>query len=626
MITAIEKHNSHLDMFRTAQNGNRNSTLNTQALLSFGLALGNNELSMSKVENDYIDVAKALQMEDNEIKKTLASALNAAIPFTISNGSTPGQTDKPLDKSSLLVAPTYTALEDYAKDHGTPVSAFEKAKWIEGEYLGRKCLKIPHEDDIIRVRFLDGNKPKWQPIKPHDKKDKIVPCWYGFNRAVTMATKAKDKTIVLCNGQPSVITAQHYDIAALAQTDGEDKHIHAPLMKRLKNAIQENGLKVVLAYDGDDTGRSMTDKVMKQLQINKIDVRKVLFGGDDGYDLADYCKQHKIDIMDKLLRLAAFNVGTQSDERKTLTLSDSMDGILGDFQKNKAPGNAVAIPFKSFHKLGGYAYMTAPGKLGMVMGPSGHGKTSFMETWVDMWLRAGIDVLWYSPEWDAMETHWRRIQRNGGATYDQVRELILYRDEKIEGIPEAQRLGKRLSPETLSKTYLVNDTIRNWPGHIFCYKAQRVTETVLDHMSKRLQRQRRDGRRVGVVVFDYMQLMRTQAEVSGKNTYEVIGDMLKDWCVENHIFGLVGMQVKKSSGQTDNLLGMYDAQWVRPDIFNLIVTLNIKEREIFEAGIGTGRMEKDKIATANICKNSTGQLGEIQLETNFRYLAWKDRK
>jgi hypothetical protein len=462
------------------------------------------------------------------------------------------------------------------------------------------------------------------PIKPPGMVEKITPCWYGFKRGIAMAAKVAHKTVVICNGQPSVIAAQHHHVPAIAQTDGEGVDITKPLLKRLRDEIRDKGLSVILAFDGDETGRKSTEKIQKQLQANNIPVRAVQFGGDDHYDLADHCKRWGKSSMEQLQRLAAFSIRVQSDERKVGSLFDSMEGILCADESESTPGVSVAIPFKSFHDLGGYAYMTAPGKLAMIMAPSGHGKTSFMETWADHWLKSGIDVLWYSPEWDAMETHWRRIQRNGGATYDQIRELVMYRNEEFEGIPKHKRAGKLLPPELHRKTQDVNRTIKDWPGHLFCYKAQRVTETVLEHMSKRLQLQRREGRRVGIAVFDYMQLMRTQTEVSGKNTYEVIGDMLKDWCVDNHVFGMVGMQVKKSSGQTDNLLGMYDAQWVRPDVFNLIVTLNITEKEKFSGGIGTGVMEKQELATAHVCKNSTGRIGEKQVRTNFRYLAWKE--
>jgi hypothetical protein len=586
------------------------------------------KLSIDQVTRDYEAAAVALGLDKPGIQATLRSAMDGAksnprqldIP---TNGNKPTATTP---KANLVLAPTYTALEDYAIAHGCPVSAYEDAKWSEQDSPRGKCLlHVPCEDGVTRVRYLDGESPKWMPIKPPGMEGKITPCWYGFTRAIAMAKASTHKTVVICNGQPSVIAAQYHSIPAIAQTDGEGKLITKPLLKRLKTAISENRLSVILAYDGDDTGREATKKVLEQLQANSIPVKVVHFGGDKGFDLADYCKRWKSQTMTQLQRLAAYSVRVKSDEHKTEGLAYSMEGILANDDDEQTPGASIAIPFKSFHHLGGYAYMTAPGKLAMIMAPSGHGKTSFMETWADLWLKTGIDVLWYSPEWDAMETHWRRIQRNGGATYDQIRELVMYRNEEFQGIPKEKRIGKLLTPELHKKTRQVNQSIVDtWPGKIFCYRAQRLTETVLGHMSKRLQLQRREGRRVGVAVFDYMQLMRTQQEIAGKNTYEVIGDMLKDWCVENHVFGLVGMQVKKSSGKTDSLLGMYDAQWVRPDIFNLIVTLNITEQEVFSGGIGTGRMEKQELATANVCKNSTGQIGEVQVRTNFRYLAWKE--
>ena len=623
-------HENNLDEFRASANGTRNNNLNTLAIKSFSLALGNQELSIATVENDYTAAAKALQMVDGEVVATLRSALDGATPRAIdSNGSNSNGQVTPV-KTNMALAPTYTALEDYALAHGVPGSELERHEWEEGvypygKYKGIACFIVPHEDGIKRARIKNPDEAdgkKWLPIKPEGMKEKITPCWYKFKSAVSMAVASKHKTIVLCNGQPSAITAQYHSIPALAQTDGENKKITTPLLKRLLAATTEHKLSVLLAYDGDDTGRSATNLIQKQLQDNKVTIRIVQFGGDGGYDLADYCKQHKADVFEKLLKLAAYNAQATTDEHQVKELSGAMDDILSNNDTVIAPGNSVMIPFKSFHKFGGYAYMTAPGKMAMIMAPSGHGKTSLMETWVDWWLKSGTDVLFYSPEWDALETHFRRVQRNGGASYDQMRELVLYRNETAEGIAKSQRMGRLLGSNILSKTHMVNNAIKGWPGHVFTYKAQRITETVLEHMGKRLHRQRRDGRRVGIAVFDYMQLMRTQQEVSAKNTYEVLGDMLKDWCVDNHVFGLVGMQVKKSSAQTEDLLGMYDAQWVRPDIFNLIVTLNIKEHEVFENGVGHKKLAT--IATANICKNSTGDTGEVQLKTNFKHLAWEE--
>lgn len=614
---AVEWHERNLSIFHGTPNGNRNDTLNIQALKSFSLALGSEHLSTSQVEADYTSAAIALQMEKSSYAPTLRSALSAATPHEFyDNGNSPDQGK--MDKSKLILAPVYTALEDYALAHGVPVSAFEKFQWVEGEHQNRKCLQVPHEDGVTRARFLDGENPKWKPIGSGHK-----PCWYSFKQAVSMATETSHKTIVLCNGQPSVVVGQNYGIAALAQTDGENKKITPPLLKRLLAAIKEHKLKVMIVFDGDDTGREATKKILEQLRMNKVAVSAVYFGGDDGYDLADHCKRHGKKAMSQLQRLAAYSVRAVDNEHKNKRLDYSMEGILAADENIVSPGEAVLIPFKSFHKYGGYAHMTAPGKMAMIMAPSGHGKTSFMETWADYWLKSGVDILWYSPEWEALETYFRRIQRNGGATYDQMQSLILYRNETARNVSKSQRQGGLLPSGVHEKTNQVRATVMAWPGDMFIYRAQSDIETVLAEMTKRLQLQRREGRRVGVAIFDYMQLLHTAKETKGKNSYEVLCALIKQWCIDNHIFALVGVQVTKTAGRNGNdLLGQYDAQWVRSDVFNLIVTLNIPTIEKFDDGVGVKQLSK--IATANICKNSTGKTGEVQLKTNFEYLCWED--
>ena len=283
-------HAENLMAFSYAANGNRNDLLNEKAFDSFRLALNDeSKLSVAQVQSDYSAAAVALGLDKNEIQKSIQSALAGAKAkprnLSINRPLTPK-----ISKSDLMLAPTYTALEDYALAHGVPVSAFQEAKWTEGIHNGRPCLFVPHEDGIVRVRFLDGEQPKWLPIKPDGMTDKIVPCWYGFKRAIDMAKEADHKTLALCNGQPSVITAQYYGIAALAQTDGEGKKIEQPLLKRLLAAVKEHELKIIVAMDGDDTGRNATKDRQAQLQANGIPVSIVYFGGDDGYDLADYCK------------------------------------------------------------------------------------------------------------------------------------------------------------------------------------------------------------------------------------------------------------------------------------------------------------------------------------------------
>lgn len=528
-----------------------------------------------------------------------------------------------------MLAPTYTALEDYALAHGVPVSAFQEAKWTEGIHNGRPCLFVPHEDGIVRVRFLDGEQPKWLPIKPDGMTDKIVPCWYGFKRAIDMAKEADHKTLALCNGQPSVITAQYYGIAALAQTDGEGKKIEQPLLKRLLAAVKEHELKIIVAMDGDDTGRNATKDRQAQLQANGIQVSIVYFGGDDGYDLADYCKQHKTDIITKLIKLSKYNERELTPVVTGKELAFDFETMIRFPTKSLPTGEMVITPMKGLHEWGGLATMLLPGMMTEVMGPSGGGKTSFMETWLDVLRQRGFESLWYSPEWIPKTMHYRTLQRYGGAYADDIWASVLWHKEQANGIPESKREGRPLKYNSKAGQLALktNSVIRKWPGDIHCFQSVAVTETVLEDMSKRLHRLRRDDKRIGVAFFDYAQLLHTVTEEAGRNSYEIIISKIKQWSKENCIHSIVGSQVTKEKARQcidqGRLMGKYDSHWVAPNEFNLILSLNIQYDGVDPI---TQEPVKTNRAIVNVCKNSTGQEGTVQMVTDFPHLRWIDKR
>ena len=625
-------HAQNLMEFGATANGNRNQQLNTQAIKSFALALGDDNLSVTQVQSDFMAAAKALGLAENEITSTLKSALSGANPrepFS-ANGKQPTQT---MSKDNLMLAPTYTALEDYALAHGTPVTAFEAAKWREGvkpsgKYQGAKCLIVPHEDNVERVRFLDMSETddtKWMPIGSGHK-----PCWYGFNKAVTKAVASKHKTLVLCNGQPSVITAQHYGIPALAQTDGEGKLIETPLLKRLLAATTEHKLKMIIAMDGDETGRKSASDRQAQLQANGIPVQTAQFGGDDGYDLADFCKDYKQDAFVRLQRLARFSNRTLAPIVCGKELTIKFEHMLKWPTKTLPPGEMIITPMAQLHSLGGLAKMLQPAMMTEVIGPSGGGKTSFMETWIDLLRQAGYDLLWYSPEWSPLVMHLRTIQRHGGACADAIWDSVLWYKEQADGIPEGQRKGHPMKPDSDAgrKALLINEEIKTkWPGDIHCFQSDAVTETILEQMTGRLQILRRHGRKVGIAFFDYAQLLHTVTEIAGRNSYEIIVGMIKRWCIANHIHAVIGSQVTKEVATQaiakKRLLGKYDSSWVAPNEFNLILSLNIVHDgvdEITQAPIKTNR------ALINVCKNSTGREDVIQAVTDFKHLRWIDKE
>lgn len=182
---------------------------------------------------------------------------------------------------------TYTGLDDYATAHGIEVSVLAAAGWkVAGQVWDatnakeRPALVFPTKSGD-RYRFIDGEKPSYKPAHVGYKS-----CWYGLDKAIALARNS-NQALVLCNGEISTITAQHYGVAGCAITNGEKK-LPAELLEELKS--KWNG-KVILAYDCDETGRKTAKDISQQLPNAVI----VDLGLTDGGDLADFCKLYTHD-------------------------------------------------------------------------------------------------------------------------------------------------------------------------------------------------------------------------------------------------------------------------------------------------------------------------------------------
>ena len=505
-----------------------------------------------------------------------------------------------VDKPSKRI---YENLADYARKHGVEPHVFEGWGWRDGMHNNCPCIFIPgHDDGIDRVRFIDTAKAEFRPVKEGRQR-----CLYGWERALAMT--AQGRALVLCNGQPSVVVAQHYSIPAIAQTDGEnalEQHALDQLVAELKG-----GRKLIIALDGDEAGRKATEKIKAQLIA--YDVAVVDFGGVAGYDLGDFAAQHKDNTYAMLQSL----MRTSRQEAVQVNDLGAMSQGLDDFLDHDVCGDSgILSPFKSFHDLGGFAFIMPVGFMTAIVAMSGGGKTTFQETMAQHWLRAGHDILWYSPEWGHQSLYWRMIQRNGGATTDQLRAHALYlSDLRSNRQPNLGIPLDRTSP-VYAKTRIINHQIREWAGNLHCFKEVKFTEDILDRMRNRLHLLRRDGRRVPVAFFDYLQLMRTKEETPNRTAYENMVNLIKSWSSDNAIHPIVGVQIPMATGRLKNhVLGKYDMHYCPPNAFNLIVTLNILEDE-------TGKTNR---AIVNVAKNNEGQEGRIPMTTNFRHLAWLDK-
>jgi hypothetical protein len=367
-----------------------------------------------------------------------------------------------------------------------------------------------------------------------------------------------------------------------------------------------------------------------------LPVRVVDFGGNTGYDLADFCNQYKSESLTRLVALSRKPDNAQVESSSTV--GESIYTNLARLERFISTTEYMPIPFKSFHKFGGMMKVLHPGKVAIIGAPSGHGKTSLMETWVDSWLQQGFDVLWWGSEWSPMEYGIRRIQRNGtkvngvmmaGLTVDQFTDYQIWKREEDLGVKPALRYGKKLPPPILARSIQINRKIKKWPGKIWYFPNRPYIEDIQEEMRSMLHRLRRDGRRVACVVWDYLSLMQSRNAENTNNQPQAVLNAVKSFSLETGLATLAGSQVNKdttrriTSGEKV-YLSPSDLYYVREDAANLIIGLNPIYKKMKDE-YGVEQWAFDNRARAEILKNSLGKSrGNVHIRANFKHLTWNE--
>ncbi len=174
----------------------------------------------------------------------------------------------------------YATLADYALLKGVPEQVFIDAGWELHTYFdGRHCFKFNTQGGE-RYRFTDGQKPSFKSIKGFE------PCWYGLKRALTLTDKSP---LIICNGEPSTIVAQHYGLPAFCMSGGENHKVSTELITDLKNAWKGS---IKIALDCDEAGRAGTAKFVEAFSGVSIPYTVIDLMLSDKGDLADFCKLH----------------------------------------------------------------------------------------------------------------------------------------------------------------------------------------------------------------------------------------------------------------------------------------------------------------------------------------------
>lgn len=206
------------------------------------------------------------------------------------------ETPKAERKAAEQTKRAYRDLAEYAQAHGIPAEVMVKAGWSDVQMVYDHDDQHRKERPALafktaggtRYRFIDGEKAFYKSEVGYKS------CWYGLKGALEKA----DGVIVLCNGEVSTVTAQHYGVPAICVTSGE-KEIPGELLQQLRKLWKG---RLLLAYDCDETGRRVAQKVAAQIPDYNPAILDL--GFTDGGDLADFCKLYQHEALVALVELA----------------------------------------------------------------------------------------------------------------------------------------------------------------------------------------------------------------------------------------------------------------------------------------------------------------------------------
>lgn len=518
--------------------------------------------------------------------------------------------DVPSEKPITETKKLYKGLADYAQAHYVPESVFTAAGWSEGKWFEHPAL-IFKTATGIRYRLLDVTKSVYR------SEDNYQRCWYGFKKLDTLD---KD-VIILCNGEPSTVVAQHYGLPAICVTGGE-KALPDDLIKALR--AKWTGA-IWIAFDCDKAGRAAAVDVERQLKAAGYQDVKILdLGLSEGGDLADFCGLYLENAYNALKTLIPLPLPMDSHsaaEYAIETLSDVPDGRF------------ILFPMTRFHALGGFARNLSPRKVVFVAAPSAGGKTSFLETISDLLLLRGENGLFEGKEWGVDEYHARRICRMGGLSFDNWLAYQTFKSDYVNGLIGKDNGGREITPAEEKQFTQLSRDVMQWRGKLHYVKAHPYIEDTLEDMTAQLNEARRIKKPISFAMFDYANVYRVRSmgtERSGNTTEYIIG-MIKDWTNVNNIDSFVGLQVTKDSSKDNRknrLLDADDLMFARDWQANLIITLNTVMKESDDRNPdGTRILEKTPFVIANVCKNSSGKIGQVRIRYNapclrFENIGW----
>lgn len=509
---------------------------------------------------------------------------------------------------------TYTGLEDYAQAHGVTADVLKTALWYEKVMVydaehGKERPALPFETTTgTRYRFIDGEKATYKP-----KETGYKACWYGLKRAVNIAQE-KNIPLALVNGEISTVVCQHYTLPAACCTGGERVNgIPADLLPEFQAAYPTGD--VWLIHDCDDTGRKWAAAIAGQLGTRA----KILdLGLSEHGDAADFCMLHTTNVYSELEKrvfkpFALLPANIIPVVTRSSQLTAYVEYITNETIVPEIP--PIPFPFKALHYLKGEMQYCEAGQLLAIVGASGTGKTSLLESMADGWLDVNVPPIVWSPEWTAKDFLIRSVQRYGGATRSEHQADRMARWE-IQQYGKV-REGKLMTAAQRTASINAVRHMRQWDTEVGYLDMPLLTPKLLEERLPATIDSLSFKPRV--LIIDYVQLLHALDD-NDLTMYNLLM-RIKGLCAAHKLLGVIATQTTKrdARGVSDGqLLDAQAARWVNDDAFNGFVTIN--------PDLHPDTREFLPSAALNVVKNSNGAKGKVRVPVNWERLLFADQR
>lgn len=331
----------------------------------------------------------------------------------------------------------------------------------------------------------------------------------------------------------------------------------------------------------------------------------------------DYIPQDKPKrAIDRVLDKKSKTIQVRTFREAMLNLKSWLQGD-GNYSGN----TLIPIPMKDLTHFGGMAEQLLPKKLFGIIAPSGRGKTSAIETWIDEWRLMGFNGMLWGPEWSPEEYGMRYIQRHYGPEVMKIAGAVLG--------------GKYKRPLT---DYETREALRQigvsleLPGELFVLTQPVITgDSLYEVLEPALEAATKVGKPINYVIFDYLQMMR-----GGNDRGDIAENLgrLKEAVELLDLIGGVGSQVTKSDSRAATQGESLDSdamQMARSDALNLALTISRRKLasglpEMMDYDLGEGRgIQPLYVASGRVAKNSLGTEGDVMLYLDGPRMKWVTR-